>query len=207
MKEERATNDKSIDLLFRPIESVRPQLVVAVWNFRSGRAANSISESHAMSEKNTKPNCAELVAQIRKHKHDGQIDLAIIIIREIYHSRLRCPNAYNELKWNQRTVRNIFKEFVAVSRSVDGNSRTVYTEAGGKKIGRAIDDPERHWIDTYTAIKARGVNITFVCYIKEPGDNPRFEIQEQGDVLSEYSADGLAIALADWKKQAERARA
>ncbi len=82
--------------------------------------------------------------------------------------------------WNQKAVRERLQAFKEVAAAVPGNQRTAYTERGGRKMLPA-HHPERLWIDSYSAIKTKisGVNATFVCHIREAGDEPKFELRNQ----------------------------
>ena len=102
--------------------------------------------------------------------------------------------------------------FKKVASSVQGNRRTAFTEAGGRKIGRAKDHPEKMWIDTYCAIKTKNLNAVFVCYVKAPGDAPKFHLFIDGGPLAtksintrSYDVDQLTDALAEWRQLADLA--
>ena len=112
---------------------------------------------------------------------------------------------YRSLKWNPGTVRDALLPFKEVAMSLKGNERTVYTSAGGVQIGRSKDDPERKWIDSYSAIKTAVVNAVFVCYVKSPGDEPDFQLQVGGTLAGSYNADQLSEALVEWRAIAARA--
>jgi len=88
--------------------------------------------------------------------------------------------------------------------TVSNNQRTIYTEAGGLKIGRSKDDPKKVWINTYSAIKTPAINAVFVCYIKKPGDDPEFQLEINGSPTNSYNADRLTEALIEWQAIAER---
>ncbi len=88
--------------------------------------------------------------------------------------------------------------FKDVALAVSVNQRTAYTEAGGFKVARAKDDPERLWIDSYSAIKTPAVNAVFVCHIKQPGDEPEFQLRVDGKHVRSYNADQLSDALSQW---------
>jgi hypothetical protein len=87
-----------------------------------------------------------------------------------------------------------------VASAVRGNQRTSYTEAGGRKIGRSKDDPEWMWIDTYSAIKTSNINAVFVCYIRQLGEDPEFQLHIDGIRTQSYNADRLGDALSEWRK-------
>jgi hypothetical protein len=121
-------------------------------------------------------------------------------------------DVFRTLKWNQDRVYEVMQPFKEVASKVSENRRTSYTQAGGRKIGRTKDDPEKMWIDTYCAIKTPNLNAVFVCYVRSPGDDPEFRLYLNAGSLSEksgisqsYNADQLTDALTEWRHLAERA--
>jgi hypothetical protein len=86
-------------------------------------------------------------------------------------------------------------------------SANCITQAGGRKIGRTRGDPEWLWIDTYSAIKTTAINAVFVCHIKQPGDDPEFQLRINGTRAQSYNADGLTDALGEWHAITSRAAA
>ncbi len=75
------------------------------------------------------------------------------------------------------------------------------------------------WVDTYSAIKAGGLNYIIVCYIEKPGDEPIFVIANEGtgqrasswhDLVEKaegkFPPEELSAALAMWRQIADRAR-
>jgi hypothetical protein len=111
----------------------------------------------------------------------------------------------SDLNWDQERVRVAMQPFKDVAGAVNGNRRTPYSEAGGFKIGRSKDDPEKCWIDTYSAIKTPAINAVFVCFIKGPGNDPDFQLRIDRKHVRSYNADGLADALNDWRVIAAQA--
>jgi hypothetical protein len=116
------------------------------------------------------------------------------------------------VRWNPDAVDEALAPFLALSRSVPGNERTPHTRAGGAKVRGEV------WIDTYTAIKAEGVNRVFVCFVERPGDEPVFVLFDAGvghalttwrDVVERadrvFGPDGLEEALDAWREVAARA--
>src|SRR5687768_13332524 len=77
-----------------------------------------------------------------------------------------CAAELASIRWNPDAVDEALAPFVALSRSVPGNERTPHTRAGGAKVRGEV------WIDTYTAIKANGVNRLIVCFVEKPRDDP-----------------------------------
>ena len=61
------------------------------------------------------------------------------------------------------------------------------------------------WIDTYSAIKTPKINAVFVCYIKQPGEDPEFQLHIDGICTQSYNADRLGDALTEWRNIAMRA--
>jgi len=123
---------------------------------------------------------ARLRDLMRRYTEAGHPDLAQRCLDELHRRGAARASDHSHLLWNQASASKALQPFVEVSKSVDGNTRTVFTEAGGTKIGRPKDDPERNWVDSYTAIKRGSTNAIFVCYIKAPGDDPAFSLQTGG---------------------------
>src|SRR6266446_3524476 len=92
---------------------------------------------------------------------------------------------------NQDRVREVMQPFKEIAAKVPGNQRKAYTEAGGRKIGRPKDDPEKLWIDTYSGIKTPKINAVLACYVKRPGDEPQFQLRIKGARSQSYNADSL----------------
>jgi hypothetical protein len=112
---------------------------------------------------------------------------------------------YVTLRWNQASVCDALRPFKEIAAAVAGNRRTAYTEAGGGRIGRPKNDPERVWIDSYSAIKTPVINAVFVCYIRRPGDDPEFQLYLNRVYVRSYNADQLTDALGEWRAVAARA--
>jgi hypothetical protein len=134
-------------------------------------------------------------------------DIAQEVLRELRARGLAERRDYDFLEWNQDRVKGVMKPFAEISSGVTDNSRTTYTEAGGLKIGRPAGHPERMWIDSYTAIKTRKMNAVFVCYVRQPGDHPYFELQFNGKAEKRYTPADLEDALVAWRDVASRATA
>lgn len=135
----------------------------------------------------------------------GHADLAQACLEELQRRGAAQASDFAHLPWNQKSATRALQPFVDISKAVGRNSRTTYTEAGGTKIGKPKDDPERNWVDSYTAIKRGKVNAIFVCYIKAPGDDPSFSLQVGGAERRRYTADELEAALAEWQEIATTA--
>lgn len=155
-------------------------------------------------QKLTKPELKNLLENARRL---GREDLAVGVLRELTARGGVKSEDYALLRWNQETVRQALEPFVAVSKSVAGNQRTTYTEAGGRKIGRSRADPEWMWVDSYTAIKTPKVNAVFVAYVPQPGDDVYFEVHLDGVVDRRFEADQLEGGLAFWSVLARTANA
>jgi hypothetical protein len=130
-------------------------------------------------------------------KH-GETDLARAIVSHMFSRGVANGTHLRVFEWNQGAVRSAMQQFKKIASEVTDNQRTAYTEAGGFKIGRAKDDPDKKWIDTYCAIKTPAMNAVFVCYVKMPGDEPEFELQVDDARVKSYDADRLDEALEDW---------
>lgn len=135
----------------------------------------------------------------------GRDDVATDVLKELSRRGAARTADYAMLKWNQQTATEALQPFVQISLTVPGNQRTTYTEAGGRKIGRAKDHPEWMWVDTYTAIKTPKVNAVFICYIPQPGEEAVFELRISGETAARYSPDDLVAALARWTEIASEA--
>ncbi len=118
----------------------------------------------------------------------------------------------DKIRWNPIAVDEALAPFVALSKAVPGNERTAHTRNGGAKRRGEV------WIDTYTAIKANGVNRVFVCYVEERGDEPTFVLFDENALRGPQSwrefvaradrvfgPDQLGEALEAWRGVAERA--
>lgn len=153
----------------------------------------------------TKLTVQELKNFIANNQRLGQVANVNAAVNEMRRRGVATRRQYLALRWNQDTVRDTMQPFKDVAVAVTLNQRTAYTEAGGFKVGRTKDDPERVWIDTYSAIKTQAVNAVFVCYIKQPGNEPEFQLQVNGKHIRSYNADQLTDALTEWRMVAAQA--
>ena len=135
----------------------------------------------------------------------GETAMVIAILREMANRGIATSREFRLLTWNQEQVRKTMQPFKDVASAVQGNQRTPYTQAGGRKIGRPKDHPDKLWIDTYSAIKTPKINAEFLCYIKEPGDDPEFHLTIDHAHVQTFNADALSEALRSWRKLADRA--
>ena len=87
----------------------------------------------------------------------------------------------DKIRWNPVAVDEALAPFVALSKAVPGNKRTAHTRNGGAKRRGEV------WIDTYTAIKANGVNRVFVCFVEKRGDEPTFVLFDENAVRNPHS--------------------
>ena len=154
----------------------------------------------------TKLTPARLRDLMRRYTEAGYPELAQGCLDELHRTGAARASDHSHLKWNQASASKALQPFVEVSKSVADNARTAFTEAGGTKIGKAKDDPERNWVDSYTAIKRGPTNAIFVCYIKAPGDDPSFSLQTGGTEERRFNFDQLDEALARWREIAASAR-
>jgi len=153
----------------------------------------------------TKLEPARLRSLMARYQEQGHDELAQACLTELRSRGAASRAGFSHLRWNRETVNNALQPFIEIAKAVEGNKRTSFTEAGGTKIGKAKDDPDRNWIDTYSAIKRGGVNALFVCYVKAPGDDPDFQIHVDGKLHSSFNADQLDGALHAWRELASRA--
>ena len=154
----------------------------------------------------------ELKSLLANAHRAGETAMVISIIREMARRGLATGREFRLLTWNQEQVRKVMLPFKDVALAVSGNRRTPYTEQGGRKIGRPKGDPEKLRIDTYSysaikthKIKTPKINTEFLCYIKEPGDEPQFHLKINDTRIHTYNADALSRALGDWRKVADQA--
>ena len=130
----------------------------------------------------------------------GREDLAMEVAIELANRGVAKSDETALIHWNQERVRIAMAPFAEIARGVIDNSRTPYTEAGGRKIGTNKSDPNWMWVDTYSAVKNKNGNAVFVCHIKKPGAEPTFEMQLDGALVSSFSALELANALIEWRR-------
>ena len=141
--------------------------------------------------------------RVNASKRERQ-DIVLDVNSELFRrGKLKSNDA--TLSWNQERVRLLLSRFVVCSEGVQSNRRTTYTEAGGLKIGRSKDDPDRKWVDSYTAIKTDGINAVLVCYIPKPGDEPYFELHLDGGMVERYDLSRLDEAYQRWETIAKEA--
>ncbi|SFS85170.1 hypothetical protein [Brevundimonas viscosa] len=132
-------------------------------------------------------------------------DVATEVLRELSRRGAARSDDFAALRWNQQAATEALAPFIEISKTVQVNKRTTYTEAGGRKIGRSKEDPDWMWVDTYTAIKTAKVNAVFVCYISRPGDEAFFELHLNGETAARYGPDDLPAALDRWQALAAEA--
>ncbi len=97
--------------------------------------------------------------------------------------------------------------FSTISELVLESSRTTKTEAGGGKF-KPVGHPEKLQIDTYTAIKKKGINATFACHVRESWGEPTFVLTIKDDtptVIHIFTVDELDKAEARWAAVAANA--
>jgi hypothetical protein len=144
----------------------------------------------------------ELKQYLKNAQRLGREEIVVEILREMSARGIAQSDDFRSLMWNQETVRTQFAPFIDVAKAVPNNCRTPYTEAGGFKIGRSKDDPEKKWIDTYSAIKTKRLNAVFGCLIDRPGDDPSFQLIVDGGEAERFDAGGLRDALVRWRQVA-----
>jgi len=79
-------------------------------------------------------------------------------------------------KWTAADIEEILLPFTALTKSIPNNARLAgrgITHAGGLKLKGEMA------INSYTAIKARGVDVVLVACAKEKGDVPYFILRER----------------------------
>jgi hypothetical protein len=148
----------------------------------------------------TKQELRNLYANNLKHKQTATV---LALVKEMYKRGMATKKEFAALDWNQDRVAEVMFPFVKIAQGISDNERTAYTVAGGKRIGRPKSDPERFWIDTYSAIKKSGKNAVFVCYVKGPGDEPDFQLYLDGVRTHNFSADQLTEAQQEWQRIAD----
>ena len=148
----------------------------------------------------TKLDKGQLRTMLANARKKERSDTAQEVLQELRSRGLAERRDYDFLEWNQDRVKQALEPFAKISSEVADNARTTYTEAGGLKIGRPVGHPERMWIDSYTAIKTKKLNAVFVCYVRQPGDHPSFELQVAGTVERRYTPADLDDALTRWRE-------
>jgi hypothetical protein len=133
----------------------------------------------------------------------GAIDLAVSIARELFRLGKLKRAELAKLRWNERAVAEILQPFADVARTVVRNSRTTYTNGGGLRR-KPKADPERMMVDSYSAIKRGKINAAFAGRVKEPGQEPIFELRVNGQKRF-YHLFELDRALSEWCELAEAA--
>jgi hypothetical protein len=139
----------------------------------------------------------ELKSYLNNCKRYGQTELAREVLTHMFSRGIASNVNLKVFEWNQDSVREIMQPFKEKASEVKDNRRKAYTEAGGFRIGRPKGHPEKHWIDTYCAMKTSAMNAEFVCRVKSPGDEPEFELHLDGTVIASYEADRLDEAFED----------
>lgn len=146
-----------------------------------------------------------------KRLHNAEMERAVVL--EMHERGMATSREYVIFPWNQNRVDEVMLPFIKVAARVPDNQRVNYTRAGGRKIGSRKDDPDHLWIDSYSAIKAGGINAVFGCEIKKPGGDPIFTLYLGGGSRREatpsavYNFDQLQDALAEWETIAHSASA
>jgi hypothetical protein len=139
----------------------------------------------------------QLRAYRRNCERNGKFDEARKVVK------LMGPMARAEdlriFEWNQKTVREFLRPFMEVAMAVPGNPLTPYTEAGGFRIGRPKDHPEKLEIDSYCAFKTSSLKAVFACHVKKLGDEPTFVLELDGATYETYSSDRRDEALREWR--------
>lgn len=94
-----------------------------------------------------------------------------------------------KMSWDQDRVRTTLWPFKVIASTVKDNGRTSYTEAGGEKLHADSYGHEPYYVNTYSAIKAAGINAVFACNIKQAGEEPEFKLSLDNKVAHTYHAD------------------
>jgi hypothetical protein len=140
--------------------------------------------------------------QLRIYRHNcerlGRPEKAREAASEMFTRGIAKAEDLKVFTWNQDSVCEAMQRFKKMASAVKDNRLTPYTEQGGYRIGRAKGHPEKEWIDTYCAIRTAATKAVFVCYVKSPGDEPRFELHVDGTLTGSYNADRLDEAFEDW---------
>jgi hypothetical protein len=96
-------------------------------------------------------------------------EMETAVVREMHERGIATRGEYAVFEWNQDRVDETMQPFARIAAGVPNNQRVKYTRAGGRKIGKSKNDPNHLWIDSYSAIKASGINAVFGCEIKGQG--------------------------------------
>ena len=145
----------------------------------------------------------ELYNYLYNARRLGERELAVRIARELYR-RGRLTHKYQSwLPWSEPRMAEVLRPFADVARAVKGSGRTSYTNGGGLRR-RPKADPERMMIDCYSAMKRGTVNAAFAGRVKEPGDEPIFELLLNGQSRF-FELTELDDALVEWQNIAAAA--
>jgi len=136
---------------------------------------------------------------ITNYQRAGQLAFVRKVVVEKARRRKATPKQLSLLEWNQERVTDVLTPFAELTKKIKNNRRVVYSIAGGGKHKDA-SHPDHLWIDSYTAVKAKGINATFSCHIKHPGDEPTFILTIRPDDVQSYSIQELDQALIEWEE-------
>jgi hypothetical protein len=133
----------------------------------------------------------------------GALELAATIARELYRRGKIKPAELRTLRWNESAIAELLQPFVEVAGTILRNRRTTYTAGGGLRR-KPKSDPARMMVDSYSAMKRGKINAAFAGRVKEPGEEPMFELLLNGQKRV-YQLPELDQALAEWQRIAEAA--
>ncbi|MGL4323352.1 MAG: hypothetical protein ACRCTD_04865 [Beijerinckiaceae bacterium] len=142
---------------------------------------------------------ADLHTMYENNKKAGRTDVVSLIINEAKRRNLRTGYIVGDMPWTQSKVREALLPFKRISETVIGNKRTVYTEAGGLKIGRSIGDFDKHYIESYSRIQTKEIDAIFFCLVKELDSDAVFKLSVNKEDKQFYNAEQLDKAEVDWK--------
>jgi hypothetical protein len=109
------------------------------------------------------------------------------------------PAHWAHVLWRPDRVEQLLEEAVAISRSVAGNKRKAYVEAGGLKR-KNNRHPDHMFIDSYSGIKTKVMNARFCCQTREVGNEPDIFIEQDNETRRSYSVLEFDAAIRDWER-------
>ncbi len=143
-----------------------------------------------------------LLANRDKH---GDIEGVREVIVELDRRGQFSTAQWRHVEWNPIKVKAVLQPFIDISANVNGNTRTTYSESGGRKIGLRSDNPDKLWIDSYTAICTASINAYMACHIGKVGEQPIFELKVEPDTVMQFDFVQLDEAEMHWREVASRA--
>jgi hypothetical protein len=159
--------------------------------------ANSVKLKPLSDEQLRRCTNKELRVCLRNAQRRGFLDQARRTVKLMHARGIAKSKDFDNLRWNDDTVRDLLRPFREVAEAVGG--RRAYVPVGGFPH-RAKSDPSKLWIDQYCAMKTPTTNAVIACRVKKPGDEPTFVLQINGAIYETYGLDRYDHALRKWRE-------